>query len=414
MKQTLWTKNFTLVTVATALGAVGGIAGGFALSFLVFDETGSTLAAALIIAIQLVPRFVLPLFFAPRMDRLPRKPFLVAGDLSNGVIYALMGVYLLFFQFSYAGYLAVSLVLACLGSFDELAYNSIYPKLIPEGMEQKGYAVSATLYPVLKVVMMPLSAVLFEWFGVARLLMLQGGLSVAAAVVESRIRLREERRMEEKHYGFRLWWQDICEAVDYMKQERGLRNLFTYMAMTNGMAEGYSPLLVAFFRTMPGLTATMYSLYSVAEFLGRTIGGVVQYRVKIPPKKKFSFAFLVYQIYESMDMCLLWLPYPLMLVNRAICGFLGINSATMRQAAVQRYIPDHLRARVNAFETMTYTAAGCVLSLLVGALGEVMDYRLCLTVCGAATMAVCWLTVWRRRKDVRKLYEYEVDTEKQQ
>ena len=136
--------------------------------------------------------------------------------------------------------------------------------------------------------------------------------------------------------------------------------------------------------------------------------------MKIPPKKKFSFAFLVYQIYESMDMCLLWLPYPLMLVNRAICGFLGINSATMRQAAVQRYIPDHLRARVNAFETMTYTAAGCVLSLLVGALGEVMDYRLCLTVCGAATMAVCWLTVWRRRKDVRKLYEYEVDTEKQQ
>lgn len=55
MKKTLWTKNFTLVTAASALGAVGGIAGGFALSFLVFDETGSTLASALILAIQLVP-----------------------------------------------------------------------------------------------------------------------------------------------------------------------------------------------------------------------------------------------------------------------------------------------------------------------------------------------------------------------
>ena len=52
-------KNFTLVTAASALGAVGGIAGGFALSFLVFDETGSTLASALILAIQLVPFFVL-------------------------------------------------------------------------------------------------------------------------------------------------------------------------------------------------------------------------------------------------------------------------------------------------------------------------------------------------------------------
>ena len=37
-----------------------------------------------------------------------------------------------------------------------------------------------------------------------------------------------------------------------------------------------------------------------------------------------------------------------MLVNRALCGFLGIQSATIRQAAVQRYIPDRLRARLNA------------------------------------------------------------------
>ena len=46
-KQTvqLWTRSFTLVTIATALGAAGGIAGGFALSFLVFDETGSPLAS---------------------------------------------------------------------------------------------------------------------------------------------------------------------------------------------------------------------------------------------------------------------------------------------------------------------------------------------------------------------------------
>ena len=47
MNRTLRTRNFTLVTVATTLGALGSIAGGFALSFF-FDETGSTLASALI------------------------------------------------------------------------------------------------------------------------------------------------------------------------------------------------------------------------------------------------------------------------------------------------------------------------------------------------------------------------------
>lgn len=407
MKQTLWTRNFTLVTVATMLGMVGGIAGGFALSFLVFDETGSTLAAALIVAIQLVPTFVLPLFLAPWMDRLPRKPFLVGGDLVNAILYALMGVYLMFFRFSYIGYLAYSLLLSALGTIDELAYNSIYPKLIPKGMEQKGYAVSSMLYPVMRVLLMPISAVLLEVFGVSWLLILQGGLSLAAALVESRIRVHEEKRLDENGYSFRLWREDIREAAQYLRRERGLRNIYGYMAFTNGVAGGYGPILIAFFRTVPGFTAAMYSFFSVAEFLGRTVGSAVQYRLKLPPRRKFSFTFFVYQFYETMDMTLLWLPYPLMLVNRAAAGFLGTNSATLRRAAVQRYIPEHLRARLNAFENMLIMAATSVLSLAVGALGELLDYRVCMTLCGAAAMLVCWLTIWRSRRAVRAVYEAE-------
>lgn len=404
MKKGLWTKNFTLVTVASALGAVGGIAGNFALSFLVFDETGSTLASALILAMELVPCFVIPLFAAPWMDRLPRKPFLVGGDLVNGVMYLAAGIYLLLADFSYIGYLCFSVLISSLSAFDELAYNSIYPKLIPDGQEEKGYTVSSMLYPVMKVIMTPLAAVLMECLGVGKILLLQGGLSMAAAAIESRIQVEESCRSTQGRFSVRVWWQDIKEAAAYLKRERGLRGVYTYTAVTNGMATGYSPLLVAFFRTMPGFTAAMYSLFSVAEFLGRSLGGLVQYHVKIPKKRRFPAVFLVYQIYETMDMCLLWLPYPLMLANRGICGFLGVNSAVMRQAAVQRYLPETLRARINAFESMLTMAAGCLLSLAVGALAEVVDYRLCMSICGGVTLLVCWLSVGRRRKEINRIY----------
>ena len=405
MKQTLWTKNFCLVTLATVLGAAGGIAGGFALSFLVFDETGSTLAAALVVAIRLVPHMFLPLFIAPLMDRLPRKAFLVAGDVVNGLVYGAMGLWLLHFAFSYMGYLVISLLLACLGSIDELAYNSIYPGLIPKGMEEKGYAVSSMLYPVLQVVMMPLAGVLLDTLDVAWLLVAQGVLSLGAALTESFLRVPPRTGAKRERYGLAAWKRDIREAAAYLRQERGLCSIYGYMAVTNGVGNGYSPILVAFFRTMPGMTAAMYSFFSVAEFLGRTLGSAVQYRVKVPDKKKFGFVFGVYQTYEAMDMCLLWMPYPLMLANRALCGFLGTNSAIMRSAAVQRYIPEHLRARINAFDSALMTAACCVFSLLVGLLGEVLDYRWCVTVCGAVAMTACWLFIWRGRNDVRRIYE---------
>lgn len=405
MKQTLWNRNFTLLMAATTLGAVGGIAGSFALSFLVFDETGSTLAAALTVALELVPGFVIPLVAAPWMDRLPRKPFLVGGDLMDGLLYLLAGLYLRSRPFTYLGYLGFSLLLASLSAFDQLAYSSIFPKLIPAEQEEKGYTVASMLYPVMNVIMMPVAALLMDMIGVGNILLLQGGMALLAAAVESRIRLQEENRMEGKRFSFRLWWEDVLEAARYLKQERGLRAIYSYMAVTNGMAYGYGGLIIAFFRTAAGFTTAMYSFFSVAEFAGRSLGGMLHYNLEIPKEKRFSFAFWVYQVYEALDACLLWLPYPLMLANRSACGFLGVNSAAMRQASVQQYLPDRLRARVNAYESMLILAAGSTLSLAVGALGEVMDYRLCMTVCGLSTMAACWGTVWKNRRAVRQVYE---------
>lgn len=409
MKKTLWTADVVRITLATSLGAAGGILSSFALSFLVFDETGSTLASALVLAISLLPGAVLPLLIAPLMDRHARKPFLVGGDAVNALLYALAGIYLLRCQFSYTVYLGFSLLLACLSAFDELAYSSFYPLLLPEGMEEKGYTVSSMLYPVLKVLMMPVAAALFNTLGVARLLLIQSALSLLAALIESRITVHETPRGGGR-FSLRVWWGDLREAAAYLKKEKGLRALYDYMAVTNGMAAGYSPLLVAFFRTAPGFTAAMYSLFSVAEFAGRSLGGVVRYRYTLPENKRFSFVFFVYQTYELMDVLLLWLPYPLMLANRAACGFLGINSATIRQAAVQRYLPNHLRARVNAYESMLVTAASAVLSLAVGSLGEVMDYRLCVSLCAAATMLFCWGSVFRRRGEVREVLCGEAGT----
>ena len=151
------------------------------------------------------------------------------------------------------------------------------------------------LYPVLKVLMMPVAAVLFDTLGVARLLLVQSALSLLSALIENKITVAETPRGGER-FSLRLWWGDLREAAAYLSREKGLRALYDYMAVTNGMAAGYSPLLVAFFRTAPGFTAAMYSFFSVAEFAGRSLGGVVRYRYSLPEKKRFPFIFAVYQL----------------------------------------------------------------------------------------------------------------------
>lgn len=406
--KTLWCKNYTLLMLASTLGSIGGIAGSYAMSFLVFDETGSTLASGFLTALQIIPHFLLPILIAPWMDRMPRKPFLVGGDLIGGALYGLAGLYLHKFEFSYPGYLAFSLVINSINAFDSLAFNCIFPKTIPQGFEDKGYTVSAMLYPVLNVLMMPLAALLLDSIGVGNILLLQCAMSIMAAITESGIKIDETTRLDGEKSGFSQWIQDFRDGFRYLKGERGLLNIYAYDAIVNGASMGYGSIQVAFFRTTPGFSAQLYAFFSVAEFIGRSIGGLVRYRSNMKPERRRGFVYFVQQFYNAMDVVLLWLPYPVMLVNRSICGFLGINSATVRASSIHQYLQEEYRARVNAFSDAAVCAAGGIASLLIGALGEVVDYRLAMTMIALACMVACWLTVGRNKEALQKIYMYTV------
>ena len=105
-----------------------------------------------------------------------------------------------------------------------------------------------------------------------------------------------------------------------------------------------------------------------------------------------------------MDTILLYLPYPFMLANRALCGFLGVQSGNIRYAAVQKYIPDSMRARLDAFDSVFFLIMNSALTLAIGALGEILPYRAVMAIFGAVSVLLCFLIVWGKRKDIEKIY----------
>lgn len=406
----LWTKNFIYLNVATILGMAGGIAGEFAISILVFDETGSTFASVLVIAIAMIPQIVIPLIASPIMDRFPRKPALVWGDFANGILYGCIGLYFLNFRFSYIGFLWISLIASCLGSFDTLAYMAFYPKVIPQGCEEKGYTISSMLYPVMRMIMMPFAAVLVKWIGVGWILIIQSGCSFLAAVLDNQVKIVETIApfaQDTPLFSPGAWFRDLKTAGRFIRENSGFLSIFSYVATSAGVSVGVYPIQLAFFRVTPGFSIEMFSVFTVVEMIGRTIGGVVHYNVKIPPKRRYSFAFFVYQFYEIMDMLLLWIPYPFMLINRTLCGFLGINSATLRERAVQSAIPEDMRARINAFHSIFNSVFVMTLSLFIGWLGEIFDYRVAVTMSAGICLIAAWFFIGGNRKGVSAIYNKE-------
>ena len=177
------------------------------------------------------------------------------------------------------------------------------------------------------------------------------------------------------------------------------------MSITQGASSGVDVLTQAYYQTQPWLTVTMLGFLKSAEMLGRVLSGFLQYVREVPVRKRYAFTKFVYLFYDTMDAALLWMPFPFMLLNRFLCGGLGCASATIRESAVQSYLPEEMRARINAFFNVISSVGGVVCYLLAGLLGQILPYRLAATILGLATLGSMFFLIVLPAKSNRPVYE---------
>lgn len=407
MKHTLWTFDFTMITLGTIISAIGGVAMNFALSLVVFDQTSSTLATGIFAAVSFLPSTLIPLLCAPYVDTHIRKHIIVRLDAVSGLLYLMFSYYLLHHTFSYSVYMIFSLVVGSIGAVYNLAYTSLYPELITKGFMQKGYSISFIIYPSITAIMVPVASFMYVKYGIISICLLEGVLLLCASFGEHFIRY-EEQCTKTSTFSFVAYGKEIKKGLDYVKKEKGIKNIYSYMALTNGSGEGISLMTMAMFQSNASLSTTMYGFLSTAEMIGRFCGSIFHYFVKIPYEKRYKMAVSVYVTYEGLDMILLFITYPLMLINRFIAGFLGINSLNIRESSTQNYIPSHMRARVNAFFSVIVAIVTIFTKLIAGVLGEFMEYRYVALCFAMLSMVAIFCIIVRNKKHIEPIYNKDI------
>lgn len=405
-KKTLWTKNFTIITLGTMISSIGGVAMNLGLSLIVFDQTQSTWLSGVFAAISMLPGLVLPILLGPVVDRVNRKHIIVSLDAFSGVWYLAFLWYIHRYGFVYNAYLVFSFVIGCVSAVYNLAYECLYPDLIPEGFAQKGYAVSGAIYPLATTLITPLAALVYGRWGVESLILAEGCLLLAAAAFESQIVYVHERKQDAQT--FAQYRADLLEGFRYLKREKGVRSIYLYMTMSGASANGAGMMSLAHFQSSSVLTTAMYGLLSSAETIGRLVGSAVHYLFKIPEEKRYALTVRVYMLYDFCDGVMLFLSYPLMLAVRFLCGFLGSQTAAIRAAAVQNYLPSDIRARVNGLFSVMVSVGMLLVQLGAGALGEVLPYSVVALLFAAFTLSMVLLLIVRNRRHVEPVYNRRV------
>lgn len=403
----LWDRNFTIITIGTIISAIGSIGLNFALSIVVYNNTSSIMLTGIYNAVIIIPQVLFPVLVAPYIDRISRKKIIVFLDYLLGAIYTIFGVYLISTDFNYYLFIVVGFIASTIGVIYSLAYNSLFSDLIPEGFAQKGYSVSVLIYPIIAASFTPIAAIVYESVGIEILFIIEGVLLLICASVELFIKYEEGNRIADK-YKLQEYFTDIKEGVLYLKKEKGILFIYLYMAVTIFASQGVSLLLVPFFQSHIVYNTTHYSLLLSAETIGRTVGGVLHYMIKIPEEKRYEIASKVYIIYDVLDGVLMFVAFPIMVIMRFIEGFLGVNSANIRESSVQSYIPKEKRARVNSFFQLLVFGGMFLANLVAGVLGEIFSLPIAGAVFGCCGVVGALILICKNKTEISKIYNRDI------
>ncbi len=262
------------------------------------------------------------------------------------------------------------------------------------------------------MVMVPLSTFVYQTFGIVPLLLANTMSYLAAAVMETQIRA-EERYIATRAAeapaprGLRRFTADFREGVRYLAGEKGLLAVTLYFVFSFFVSGASEVVTLPYFRKTFANGEYVFMLTWGMASLARCVGGLVHYRIKLPPRAKFAIALTVYISIAVLEGAYLFVPVPLMMVMTCLTGLLGVTSYTIRISATQKYVPDERKGRFNgAFNTLV--TAGMVLGqAAAGGLSASLDERTIVVLANALGLAAAVTIIGGSRKEVAKIYNTE-------
>lgn len=409
MQNKLWTKDFTTITLGSMVSLLGNSVAGFAMSLFVLDYKESTLLYAIYIFLYTLPQIAAPIISGPLMDRFSRRRTIYTLDFCSTFLYLCLGSLILFDAFNFAVFAVATFFIGTINSVYMVAFESFYPMLITEGNYSKAYSISGTLH-TMTFFMLPLAALAYNAFGLAPLLIANSVFFLIAAIAETKISDIEAGNSTVKvsDYGTKSYISDMKEGINYLISEKGILAITLYF-MVISFAGGAAQVI-----TLPWFNGNFengeytYMFVSIFSVIGRSLGGLIHYKVKLPAEKKFGIALFVYVSIALIEAFYLYTPVIIMQAGSFLMGILSVTSYNIRISSTQSYIPNEIKGRFNGAFFMLNTVGTLSGELVAGLLSEFIPMRATLTVFLLFSAVSALIIIGGNKKHVAPIYNRNV------
>jgi MFS family permease len=403
----LWrNRDFVKLWVGQTVSELGSGITSQALPFTALLVLSATPAQmGLLAAVAQLPMLLFSLLAGVWVDRLRRRPLLIAADLGRALLLAsiplawVLGILRLEQLFVVAGLVGI------LSLFFNVAYRSYLPALVRRDQLVEGNSKLSASGSVADMGGVALGGILVQWLSAPIAMLFDAVSFVCSAFAVGLIRTPEPPKAVEEGENVR---QEVAEGLRLVLGNKVLRALAgssgTFAFFGNFFHALYALYAVRELGIPPAIVGVLIGAGGVGAFVGALLVGRVTRRFGLGAT---LMGTLVFEALVQMPILLAGGSLPVsvailmavQLVGDVAISIYLISEVSLRQAVV----PDRLLGRANASMGFLVGGLGPVGALLGGALGEAIGLRWTLLIAMLSTMVIAPL--WLFFSPVRSLRE---------
>ena len=337
----------------------------------------TTLQVGLLSAAEMAPFLVVGLPAGAIVDRLRRRPVLIAGDVGRALALASIPIAHAFDVLGLAQLYAVAFTTGVLTVFFDVAYQAYLPALVERDQLADGNTKLEISRSGGQIAGPGLAGILISAFGAAAAVTVDAASFVVSALGIGAIR-RPEPAPTHVDTGRGHLRRDIGEGLRYVLRHPLLRPIAFCTASSNFFNSMYGAILILFMvralHLRPGLVGLVFATGNAGFLFGALASGSFVRRIRLGPTIVVSAAIggvgSVFAPIAHVGSALPWLIAAQLVVGFGIPLY-NINQVSLRQAIC----PDRLQGRMNA--TMRFMVWGTLPlgAVTGGALGRSIGLR---------------------------------------
>ena len=401
----LASRDFRLLLAGQTTSQLGAQIAGVALPLLAVVTLHATpFEVGMLGAASTIAFAVLGLPAGAWIDRVRRRPILVASDVVRALLLATIPLAALFGMLSMWQLLLVSLLAGVARVFFDVGYRSYLPAVIGRERVLAGNSSLEFVRASGQVAGPALGGVLVSLIGAASVLLVQAGTFAVSALCLLGIRAREEAPTPSSA-GSRRMRTEIAEGLGFVFRTRVLRATALASALSNFSFAIASAVNMVFLSRTLGLSPALIGIVIAVGSVTVMVGAAFTTRLS---RAVGSVRIVWLSLALTAPLSLLgafaqpgW--WTLLIVVGIAAGEFGQIVYAITQVSVRQQVcPDRILGRVNATMQVVVMGLFPLGAVVGGILGDAIGPRWTLLVAGALLLA-CPVLLWTALRGVREV-----------